>query len=230
MKNIFVVVFILIALNVKSQSFKFSLGATNSSLSFDKTVPLFNVPTMSRNYDYKNLKIIGVAFTFGIDYLEKKYFNLSTNIGFLNKGGLASSIFLDSLGNPTGTKLNIKWPMQYFTINSTIDLHYPVSKYFSPFLSIGPRFDYLISPRRFYKLPVDNNRLAFGLNIGLGFKVQMKNYTIGFKYDYMPNFIKILEYNSYGAIVPNKTVVVKDKTSQLNLLIGGALKKRKIKK
>lgn len=230
MKKLFLIILILTSLNVKSQSFKLSVGASSSMLSFDRAVPLFNVPTMGRNYDYKNLKTIGPSFTFGIEYAEKKYFNLSTNIGYLNKGGISSIVFLDSLGKPTGIKSNTKWNLAYFTFNTTVDFHYPISKSFLPFVSFGPRFDFLSSPKRFYKLPSDNNKYAFGVNIGLGFKFKMKNYSIGLKYDYLPNFTEILEYSTYNSPIPNESVIVKDKTSQINIFFTGKIRKRKSEK
>ena len=54
--------------------------------------------------DFKRYEktLIGYSGFVGVDYLEKKHFNLSTNAGFIRKGGKEINEFRDETGAKIG--------------------------------------------------------------------------------------------------------------------------------
>jgi hypothetical protein len=125
-----------------------------------------------------NKNIVGYSVSGGVNYMEKKYFNLSSNIGMISKGGRD---FVNNEGETMKKYLFIN----YITINTSIDFKYPIADKFIPYLSFGPRFD--ISPFD----PHYNNEykmILFGLNLGGGIKYDLTKYQIGLRYDYYQNF------------------------------------------
>ena len=134
-------------------------------------------------YD-KNL--VGYAVFAGVDYLDKKYFNLSTNIGMISKGGKENEQTQN--GILTGNVI-----MNYFSVNTALDLKFPIKDKFIPYLSFGPRFDNSL---------FDNNILSnfkstsIGLIFGGGLKFDLNKYQLGLRYDYYQDFTKLVD--TYG--------------------------------
>jgi hypothetical protein len=79
-------------------------------------------------------------------------FNVSSNIGFLRKGGKDSFILRNETEEQVG-EIIVKAKLDYLSVNTTFDLKFPIKDRIFPFISIGPRFDYLIScSHEFYQL------------------------------------------------------------------------------
>jgi hypothetical protein len=160
--------------------------------------------------------LTGYSFFAGTDFLNKKYFNLSSNIGFLRKGGKGGAIIYDINGNPVG-ETSEKAKFDYFSFNSTIDLKYPIKDKINPFISFGPRFDYLLSyyNNEMIKM-VDKmdglEKCNIGLILGTGFYYDFTKFQFGLLADYYFNFKNIADW----------PVVLEfaDKTFTINLTIG----------
>ena len=83
--------------------------------------------------------------------------------------------------------------MNYFSVNTALDLKFPIKDKFIPYLSFGPRFDNSL---------FDNNILSnfkstsIGLIFGGGLKFDLNKYQLGLRYDYYQDFTKLVD--TYG--------------------------------
>lgn len=214
MKKIFLIAtFLTLTCFANGQSLKIQAGISSSSLDWKL------VNGAMKMYEQK---ITGHSLFIGLDYLQKKYFNLSSNIGIIRKGGEDNHIFsTDPFGMPL-VGIKQKATLDYLSVNTTFDLKYPIKEKLFPFVSFGPRLDYLTSSNsnlNSLKETKELNKLSYGINIGAGIKYQFLRVQIGIRGDYLLNLNNISDYN-----VTNSTQVesiqVKDKTFLANLTLG----------
>jgi hypothetical protein len=171
--------------------------------------------------------LTGINVLMGIQYLDLKYFNLHSNIGFVQKGGKDSIPLVNVEGEILEIKL-FKYRLDYLTLNTTANLKLPVKDIFVPYLFAGPRIDYLVS----YKEDVvfleqfDEmdalNKFTYGLVTGAGFDFQIQQFLIGTVFSYYFNFNKIVDWTTETEIsnIPEVTNTVDDKTFTINLKVG----------
>lgn len=176
------------------------------------------------DYDIKGLdeklydkQITGYSFLVGTDYFETKYFNLSSNIGVLRKGGQDEIMFSNENGDDLGYR-TVETTLDYITINTTIDLTYGLEHLGDPFVGIGPRLDYLINYSDTFKdldESGDLNKYNIGLNVCVGYKYEISKIMFGLRADFYTNFMKIAEWDN-GSI--------DDQTYTITITIGYKLK------
>lgn len=185
-----------------SQTVQIQAGTTITSLDWKlgSTINLYEEP------------MIGYAVFAGLQYLDKRYFNLSSNIGMLRKGGKQEVTFQNEPGDPVEKKEERRF-FDYISINTTLDVKYPVKERYIPYISIGPRYDYLV-----YHSPIGGLRdNDFGIILGGGLKYNLSPILIGLKAEYYHNFIKIAEWPAqYG----NLGGSINDQTMTLCLTLG----------
>lgn len=163
-----------------------------------------------------NEQLTGYSILIGIDYANNKFFNLSSNMGMLRKGGVEGAegtIITNVDGTPVDKDDMAK--LDYLTMNTTIDLKYGLKQYGSPYLSIGPRFDYLINFSEEFNQFDENNKLNkynFGLLVGVGYKYEIFDVMFGLRADYYANFMKIAEWdadvNTVGGSIQDQTYTI----------------------
>jgi len=168
-----------------------------------------------------NQTVTGINVLVGIDYLNLKYFNLSSNIGFIQKRGKDSIQVATSNGEIEGKRL-MKNQLNYLTINTTANLKLPIKDFVIPYLFVGPRVDYLVS----YKESADFikqfddwgklNKLVYGVIAGVGLDFKIKRFFVGAVFNYYFNFNKIVDDTSDNN-VSNKII---DKAFAVNLKVG----------
>ena len=155
----------------------------------------------STNLTQDNKRLVGYSFFVGMDYLQHKNFNLSSNIGMLRKGG--ESMFYTNWGYGQG----IKATLDYLSLNTTCDFQFPIEDKITPFISFGPRVDLLLNPINEY------NKLNYGLLLGGGLKYDLNNkLQLGLRADYYLNFKDISK--------TGQARTVSDKTFTTNLVLG----------
>lgn len=148
-----------------------------------------------------NKRLVGYSFFVGMDYLQHKNFNLSSNIGMLRKGG--ESMFYTNWGYGQG----IKATLDYLSLNTTCDFQFPIEDKITPFISFGPRVDVLLNPISEY------NSFNYGLLLGGGLKYPLSDkLQLGLRADYYLNFTDISK--------TGQTRTVSDKTFTTNLVLG----------
>ena len=162
--------------------------------------------------------MIGYSFFAGIDYLDKSYFNLSSNIGMIRKGGKGVTTLYD------GIKISEKPTMDYLSLNTTIDFKYRIREKIAPFIGFGPRFDYLLNSSRHFDelIRLDKfNDISFGLIFGGGLKYDISDFRFGLRANYYLDFKNVAEWTGVDTGMGGKISV---NVFTLNLSVGYRLK------
>lgn len=188
------------------------IGPSFSSLNWDNS--------LSDNQVF-NKSIVGVNVQLGIDYLNFKYFNLSSNLGYIQKGG-AGTILVASIQNPEGDNTDVKSKLHFITTNTIFEAKIPILKFISPFIHAGPRLDYLLAYDENVNLlegfeDINKlNKLIFGLIVGGGVDFNISKFKLGVALDYYWNFNKLVDFTSSTGFKNQ----IFDKTFTLNAQIG----------
>lgn len=164
----------------------------------------------SNGWKYENKELIGYTFSVGADYLNEKYYNLSSNLLLLKKGGKVSAKRENELDIDRNLDLNL----DYLSLNTTFELKYPLKNKITPFLSYGPRIDMLLNKNYL----INYNKYNYGLLIGGGLKYDMEKIQIGLRTDYYINLKVINKENTHSFGIIN------DRTFTCNFTVGYKLK------
>lgn len=202
-------------------------GLLLSSLASGQTVKIQTGTTVSKldweignmNFSPYNETLIGYSVFAGIEYLENKFFNLSSNLGVVRKGGKEKVTYVTETGELIDKKTE-KATLDYITVNSTFDIQYPIKDKVLPFMSVGPRFDYLISYSNVFDSLKEIDALKkynIGLILGGGIKYDLSKVQIGLRADYYLDFYKVADWPAQTGNLGGK---VNDKTVTLNFMIG----------
>lgn len=141
----------------------------------------------------------------------------------VRKGGKDEIQLTDIYGESMGL-VTEKPTLDYLSINTTIDLKYRIKETVSPFISFGPRFDYLVSSSKHFDSLKEIDELkstSIGIILGGGLKYDISNLQFGLRADYYLDFTKVtdwtIENTGYGGEVTVNTFTI-------NLTIGYRLK------
>jgi len=213
------VVGLAIVIFVNGQTIKIQGGTSISKLNWK----IFN------NALYDDA-LIGYSFFMGIDYFDKQYFNLSSNIGMLRKGGVYNTSLLSFDENAELISIGTyteKATLDYVSLNTTIDFKYPIKEKFSPFVGVGPRFDYLVASNKIFEGFKEVNTLknySIGLILGAGLKYDISNFQIGLRADYYVNFTEIAHFTQIMSNFTPSSEKITANTYTINLIFGYKLK------
>jgi hypothetical protein len=166
--------------------------------------------------------LVGHSFFVGLDYLNKKYYSLSSNIGVVRKGSTEEYQKVNEEGE--WVDATRRQTLDYFSINTTADFKYPIGDRITPFVSVGPRIDILLDEEyselmisEGYKKGDGLNSYNYGLLLGCGTNYNFSKFYIGLRGDYYLNAKNVVDsperynYASYEA---------KDKTFTVNMVFG----------
>jgi hypothetical protein len=141
--------------------------------------------------------IIGIDAIVGINYLKFKYFNLSSEAGYVQKGGsktTLSHVIGDGVSRNT-IRLN------FFTLNTTFNLKIPIKELIEPYIFVGPRIDYLFSYSeqedfiKHFDEAGELNKVSYGIIFGGGIKLKVKRIQLGLVFDYYLTINKLVNYS-----------------------------------
>jgi hypothetical protein len=171
--------------------------------------------------------VTGFNSTMGIDYWDHKYFNLSSNVGFVQKGGKDCYSYYSPAGELDSIK-PFRVRLNYLTLNTSFVLKIPIKDAFSPFIFAGPRIDYLISYEDRASViehiinSIDFDNLYFGLLTGAGVSYKIDKFTLGLVFNYYVNLYNIWEYTQdfHELEIGNNKISLSDRTFTLNFRIG----------
>lgn len=161
----------------------------------------------------------GYSFFVGMDYLERKYMNLSSNIGLIRKGGQMQLHVVNEAGEFTGLT-NSRATLDYISINTLIELKHPINEKIIPFFSVGPRVDLLlVSSSQFTHLKDQDylNNVNVGFIAGFGLKYNFIKSTIGIRFDHYTDINRVAKFTSPEN---EKVYEVDAKMFSLNLSFG----------
>lgn len=139
--------------------------------------------------------------------------------GGLRKGGKGKVTYVTETGELIDKKTE-KATLDYVTVNTTFDIQYPIKDKVLPFISVGPRFDYLISYSNVFDSLKEIDALKkynIGLILGGGIKYDLSKVQIGLRADYYLDFYKVADWPAQTGNLGGK---VNDKTVTLNFTIG----------
>jgi len=212
-KRFLFTLFILVTAGCYSQTLNLRGGPTFSSLNWENSLVTNN--QFDKNYT-------GFDVMLGYDYLDFRYFDLSTNLGFIQKGGSATVLFINGTGPEEGGLHNATIKLNYLTVNTIFEAKLPINDFIVPFIHAGPRLDYLVgyndpSSLLHYFEELDQlHKYIYGLVAGGGIDFKLKRFKLGIMCDYYWNFNKLVDYTADTG-VRNQ---ISDKTFILNFQMG----------
>lgn len=184
-------------------SFSFLTSQTTLRLQGGVSFSDMNVQLGNNTLQQANQRYIGYAAYLGIDYLDKKFFNLATNVGIIQRGGRDSIPFFDANGQYNGQFSQTDYFMDYISLNTLVELKIPIAKVFIPFVSAGPRVEYLVrnhqSLNNLNKNDIVNN-FNYGLLLGGGIKFKLNRIYIGARADYYFDFDEVADWKQNNSL------------------------------
>ncbi|HLO59222.1 MAG TPA: outer membrane beta-barrel protein [Bacteroidales bacterium] len=171
--NFFVLAILFFSFEISnSQTLKIQFGRDWSKLKW---------PTDGEYSDFKT-SLNGNILFLGVDYFNGKYFNLSSNLGYLQRqGGKSYDKFIDDQHT---TLVKSETSIDQLSLNIKFIIKYPVMERLTPFISIGPTYDYLISQSHKEDRITNIKSGIFGLILGGGAYYNISRFQIGLNIDY----------------------------------------------
>lgn len=154
----------------------------------------------------------------GLEYCDKDWFNLSSSIGYLRKGGSMNVGISDNVGDVTEYFDYI----DYLTVNTLFNMKRSVRRE-TYYVGVGPRLDFKMGARSTCSaLPEleptmkDARAVVFGLKCELGFWYDLnEHYRIGANFSYLPSFTK-----AWVSPAEDSKMKIGDRTFTLGLSLG----------
>jgi hypothetical protein len=215
-------------IQTKGQTVTFQTGPSFSKL-FDRINYLDSDDDDRLNLD--NI-LTGFNATAGIEYWDHKYYNLSSNAGFIQKGGKDTAFYWSQYGIQDSIA-PYRFRFNYLTFNTGFVFKVPLKQSITPYLFAGPRIDYLVSYReinnwgeiKMWDSLNDLNHVIFGLITGVGIKYNFSKVHLGIVFNYYINLNKIWYYEQVAPVEWNytrldRTFSLTDRTFTLNFQIG----------
>jgi len=197
MKKLIGLIFIVVFANspIFSQVIKLENGVAISSLN-------------STKFDFLNKHITTYSLLVGMDYWENKIFYLSSEAGYLQKGGKEENEFLPE----NGANINESW--NYIHLNTTIRFPFQLENNAHFFIGAGPKLDFLIGSDKFEN-PIyagyNMNSISFGVKGELGFVKDFDRIRTGINFSYL------YDLNKAGG---TKVLDFKNNTYEIMLSLG----------
>jgi len=166
------VLFLIIACNAFCQTLRLDAGLTFSRIEHN-----FYFPGAPNDYDYSSYKAPVINHSTGlyIEYLEQKYFSVTSGIHIYRTGGKYTEMELKAAANQPG--LMPKISLDYISLNNTINFS-PINKKIMLQFQLGPRLDYLISTK-FAPNVEEKAKINYGITTGAGIYYKTSKYQVG---------------------------------------------------
>lgn len=164
---------------------------------------------------------IGKSAFIGLDYLNSRYFNLSTNIGYLQKGDRSDIAYIND--EEVMVFRGLEAVFDFFSLNTLAEFKLPIKQQFIPYISLGPRIEYLQAYTKDFSFIEQMDELpnyAYGFNLGAGFRLDFRRLQVGIRTDYYLKTAKMAEWDSDG----EEKEWIDDTTFLVNLTIGYKLR------
>ena len=224
-KLIWIALFIIISVNTFGQTFRVQVGPAISNIDLTVKLPLEFLN--KKEYTLKPDPFYGFNIFAGVDYMEREYFNLSSNFGYIRKGGKYNLHQIQIIKLLLPHQETFEGRLDYISFNTLFQPKYTFDDAITPYLSIGPRIDYMTS----FELQPDDvdydeiaeiGKLAYGLLIGGGINYHFGNWQFGGRFDYYLNFSKVVE-EKFEYMKLEGDISTKDKVYTVNFSVGYSL-------
>ncbi|MDR0748279.1 MAG: hypothetical protein LBF62_01750 [Tannerellaceae bacterium] len=159
----------------------------------------------------------------GVSYLDRGWFNLSSQAGYIRKGGKEKIPVYDNVGSALTEYLVLKTGADYVSVNTTFQLKRNVRREIY-YVGVGPRVDFRVNHfSSFAKtddagLPVTIKAkpVLYGLKCELGFDYAIDRLLLGVNFSWLPTFNKQID--------PGYEYAFRDQTFTLGFVAGYLLK------
>lgn len=190
----------------------------------------FSISKVKDMYADKNL--LPYQMSAGLDYLDHGWFQLSSQIGFLKKGGKSDYVAIHE-ESMYGGKERSRLHVRYLTFNTTFNLKTRSQSGWVWFAGIGPRLDVYLSNTHYLDTNVKENGrplsgsldgacpVVVGLKCVAGLERDYGRVRIGFRAAYLPSFTHTFENDTYG---PKHSFSYSDQTFTVGVSFGYILK------
>ena len=205
-RNTLLLLLILSFSAVYSQTLRFNLGSSLSKLDW-----LYYDGQVSEKY-YEN-PILGYSLSAGIEYLEHKYFSVSSDILMYSCGGKYS---IEDKTGPFKHMGPERISASYLALGSSFNF-YPVNNKFKVQLSVGPRIEYMIigtkeGPYNWIENSHGLTRFNYGVTAGVGLYYEIEKYVVGINAQYLSRVNDLAAvnatYSSPGVKATQKQVLL----------------------
>lgn len=159
---------------------------------------------------------VGFCGGLNIDFFESRYFHLSTDLGYAQKGSQLE-VANSSIENPEGdgTFYYLDTRFDYFTFSPMLKVKYP-SKHWIPYALLGPRLDLLLSYHSEWTLKAiedDFKKSMFGITAGAGLEYKLKQLGFHVEYQFQYDFSDVMHTtstssNNIGIIIHNQASIL----------------------
>ena len=221
MKHVLLILLVCLISNFTfGQVLKVQTGVSVSSLYARSE---FQGDVLTKQYE----PLLGHSIFLGLDYIVKKHYSLSSNVGVVRKGSTEKYFRVNESGE--WVDATRKETLDYFSINAVADLKYPIKEKIIPYVSIGPRVDFLLDNEYGSEFLIGGvftkrdflNSYNYGLLLGGGVNYIFPKFDIGLRGDYYLNARDVINsperaannghYSSYDA---------NDKTFTIHMVVG----------
>lgn len=143
--------------------------------------------------------IIPYQGSIGIDYMDRGWYNLSSQLGYIRKGGSAEVTVNKAETGGVPSIKDMDYKFDYLTFNTTFRVKRETIYNNTLYAGIGPRIDYFL--HRNYTLATpeeiinqimpDANKVIIGLKCEAGLDYQFDRFLVGLNISYLPSFTKM---------------------------------------
>jgi hypothetical protein len=186
--------------NSDSQVLKLNTGISYSSF-------------LHKNIEILNSKITSPSLSLGYEYFKKNYYELSSEITYIQKGGREDNFIMINDGEIR--YINVVERFSFVSLNTIFRLKYPFSNNYI-YVGFGPKIDYLLSDRALKNYEYTLNRISFGFKPEIGCSQNLnEKFSVGLNFSYLWNIGRIGKseysnlYNTYYNICFSLGYVIK---------------------
>jgi len=160
-----------------------------------------------KNIKFNDRSFLPYQMSVGLDYMDKGWFMLSSNVGYLRKGCSMKGVDIDP-------NVKVKMKFDYLTANTTFRVKTPSLENVTAYAGVGPRLDVFlkgsaqVEDLRDEKLHgIRNFQIGLKTEVGLNYDIQ--RIQLGLNFSYLPTFNSVFERGE-----------VKDRTFTFGLSVG----------
>lgn len=192
-------VLFVFSLPMSAQTVRVELGWAGSSMRYHNP----KVPSI----DFFGSNANNFQCAVAVDYLNYRWFDLTSEIGYIRKGGKEKDILTDAMG--ISQKGSARLNLDYLTLNTMFNVKYDFNG-ITPYIGVGPRLDFKVGSSESYEnLDLENpgnplasfhsNAVIFGWKCAAGVRVLISpSFQVGLHFSYLPSFTDAYRHKETG--------------------------------
>ena len=134
-----------------------------------------------KNSSTLNENLSNLFVTAGLDYWEHTYWYLSSELGFIKKGGKESVNLRESIDDP-GTLTDIKGAWSVIQLNTTFRVKIPIVMNHHLIIGAGPSLDFIMGSEKYGFEP---HSASLGVKLDAGYETMInERFKLGLMYSF----------------------------------------------